>query len=406
MSPMPMKIVAAAVAAAALCAPSAGPASPGAAREALVPSSWSPEWSPDGRRIAFTSDRDGDSEIFVMNADGTQQRQVTRNDWRDSDPSWSPDGRRLAFTGNGGRTIVVVGVDGRGLTQLTTSGTDSQPDWSPDGRTIAFVSRRDGSGQVYLMNADGSNQRRLVADDEFHGTPAFSPDGTRIAFEGGADAVYIDVVQVDGSGRVRLTDTGGDLEPSWSPDGRTIVFSTWRDGRDDLWAIDADGGGERWLTATRYVSETSPSWSPDGRRLAFALTTTDGLTQVYVAGADARGPRRLTGVPKAFASTGERCSVVGTPRSDVLVGTARDDVICGLGGNDTIRGGGGDDVIDGGPGADRIVGGAGDDMLLGGPGADLIEAGDGRRDHVDGGPGVDRARADHGDWVSYVERRR
>ena len=114
-----------------------------------------PTWSPDGRRIAFGSDRDGNREIYVMNADGSGVTRLTDNDAIDSGPAWSPDGRRIAFssTRDGRFEVYVMNADGSGVTRLTDNDAfDWHPAWSPDGRHIAFQSNRDGNWEIYVMN--------------------------------------------------------------------------------------------------------------------------------------------------------------------------------------------------------------------------------------------------------------
>ncbi len=342
-----------------------------------IPTSSSPDWSPDGRQIVFSRyDDDAGSDIYVMRADGSRQRMLFRSPGADYDPDWSPDGRRIAFVSyrDDNVNIYVINADGTGLTQLT----------------------------IYVMRADGSDQHRLVADDEEDLSPAWSPDGSRIAFEGGVEDSFVDVMSADGTNRVRLTFQGRERSPAWSPDGKRIAFRAFRLESDDIYLMNPDGSDEHLLVGDPEASDREPSWSPDGARLAFS-STLDDTKQIYVAGADGSKPRRLTGIRRAFTSTGERCTVVGTARADLLKGTSRDDNICGLGGNDTIRGLGGSDILDGGPGDDLVDGGAGVDILLGAQGNDLLLSRDGKRDDVDGGPGRDRGRVDPNDWVSLLE---
>lgn len=165
--------------------------------------------------------------------------------------------------------------------------------------------------------------------------------------------------------------------------------------------IDADGSGEIALTGEES-SNWGPDWSPDGGSIAFVSDRND-FPQVYVMSADGTGQRRLTGVPKAFTSTGVRCTIVGTSGNDTVSGTTANDVMCLLGGKDRVVGGAGNDVIDAGAGDDRLTGGAGVDLLLGSAGRDVLFAVDGLRDHVDGGAGHDRAQIDPTDWISRVE---
>ena len=137
-------------------------------------------WSPDGTKIAFSSDRDGGlQEIYVMNADGSGQTRLTITSAYNFFPSWSPDGAKIAFTSsrNGGFQIFVMNADGSGQTNLSTVpvGEDIAPAWSPDGTKIAFTSSRDASREIYVMNADGSNHVRLTSNVADEGAPNWQP---------------------------------------------------------------------------------------------------------------------------------------------------------------------------------------------------------------------------------------
>ena len=240
-----------------------------------------PDWSPDGRRIAFTSDRDGRSEVYVMNADGSGVTRLTHNDAVDSSPAWSPDGRRIAFhsTLDGNWEIYVMNADGSGVTRLTNNAAfDGYPDWSPDGRRIAFDSTRDGNREIYVMNADGSGVIRLIDHDADDLTPAWSPDGRRIAFASGGRA-RLDIYVMDASGFTRLTDNDGGT-PAWSPDGRRIAFTSDRDGNPEIYVMNADGSGVTRLTYND-AHDSFPAWSPDGRQIAFH-SHRDGNMEIYV----------------------------------------------------------------------------------------------------------------------------
>ena len=224
-----------------------------------------PSWSPDGRRIAFVSEVDGNREIFAMSADGSNQTRLTNSSANDHDPSWSPDGRRIAFTSerNGNQEIYAMNADGSGVVRLTNnSARDSQPSWSPDGRRIAFVSERDGNREIYAMNADGSNQTRLTNRSAADATPSWSPDGRRIAFASNRDGNWeIYAMSADGSNQTRLTNRSSsiDVAPSWSPDGRRIAFESEGGGSDEIYAMNADGSGVRRLTGNS-VDVWGPSW--------------------------------------------------------------------------------------------------------------------------------------------------
>jgi Tol biopolymer transport system component len=376
------------------------------------PRSWGAVWSPDGKQVAFTTDRRGTYDIYVMNGDGSRQRPLLAGPTYDAMPTWSPDGKQLAFVSDrdGIPQIYSLEITTRRITRLTFTNAisdydgDFAPDWSSRGQ-IAFQRVLDDESFVFVMNADGSGARQLVDGEGADYDPAWSPDGTRVAYAGGPrDESYIDVVGADGTGHVRLTTSDDDGLPAWSPDGKRIVFTSWRGENedDDLWIMNADGSGQQKLFGTD-AGEYSPAFAPSGDKLVFTGTQT-GESELYSISAAGAGARRLTGLARVMSSTGTRCTVIGTPGNDVLRGTAEEDVICGLGGNDVLDGRGGDDLLDGGAGNDRLIGGAGDDTMLGGAGADRLLAADGFRDSVDGGRGIDSGHVDPGDWVSFVEK--
>ena len=244
-----------------------------------------PTWSPDGRRIAFGSDRDGNWDIYVMNADGSGVARLTDNDAVDSSPAWSPDGRRIAFVSprDGNLDIYVMNADGSGVTRLTHNDAyDWYPAWSPDGRRIAFDSDRDGNREIYVMNADGSGVTRLTYNGAVDGFPAWSPDSRRIAFVSERDGNWdIYVMNADGSGVTRLTyNEADDWLPAWSPDGRRIAFVSVRDGNLEIYVMNADGSGVTRLTYND-AHDSFPEWSPDGRQIAFH-SHRDGNMEIYV----------------------------------------------------------------------------------------------------------------------------
>ena len=260
---------------------------------------YGPSWSPDGRRIAFVSTRDGNDEIYVMDAGGSGQVRLTDDSAWDYAPIWSPDGRRIAFTRQDDNdAIYAINADGSGLTLLTDNQDDYQDDqspiWSPDGRRIAFTSSRDGNGEIYLMNADGSGQTRLTDNPALDYAPVWSPDGRRVAFTSKRDDNYeIYVMNADGSGQTRLTDNPArDWNPIWSPDGRRIAFQSSRDGGPSIYVMNADGAGKTQLT-DKSAWDHSPTWSPDSQRIAF-YTDRDGNDEIYVMNADGSGKTRLT----------------------------------------------------------------------------------------------------------------
>jgi Tol biopolymer transport system component len=271
-------------------------------------------------RIAFVSTpRFGwrsDNELYVVNADGSGQRRLTSISSLET-PSWSPDGRRIAFRKQGREAgIYVVSTDGSGVRRLTGQWSFGAA-WSPDGRRIAFWSARDGNGEVYVMNADGSGQLNLTRNPRWERSPIWSPDGRKIAFlrhfpafefgcGGGPRACYpgeVYVMNADGSGQKRLTrNRGWDSQTAWSPDGRKLAFVSSKRrgvlihanqaGNDEVYVMNADGSAQRNLTRNA-ARDILPAWSPDGRKLAFVRKRA-GNTEVYVMNADGSAQRNLT----------------------------------------------------------------------------------------------------------------
>ncbi len=230
---------------------------------------WSPAWFRDGRQIAFTSSRDataaGMHNIYIMDADGSNVRRLTYNLAWDEYADWSPDGSRIAFvtTADNNAEIFVAPTYGGDAQRLTfTSWNERNPAWSPDGSLLAFSSDQTGVWQIYLMNADGSSPRQLSAMTADSFKPAWSPDGGRLAFhsdQNGNRDIY--TINTDGSNLRRLTsEPSKDEHPAWSPDGSAIVFSSNRGGyTDDLYVMWADGSQPTLLFAST-ADDGSPAW--------------------------------------------------------------------------------------------------------------------------------------------------
>jgi Tol biopolymer transport system component len=237
-------------------------------------------WSPDGTKIAFGNS----SDIYVMNTDGFGKTNITNEStgpdtWWNGYPAWSPDGTQIAYTSftNGNNyDIYTMYADGSIETNLTSqpnvkypNGSDYSPAWSPDGTKIAFVSNRDSSyGQIYTMNADGTGVTRLTHNElTWAEDPAWSPDGTEIAFTrgppSGKEEIY--TMDADGANLTQLTNNQVyDGEPAWSPDGTKIAFETDRDNPGvsyQIYAMDVDGSNPTNIS-NNQVHDIHPDWQP------------------------------------------------------------------------------------------------------------------------------------------------
>jgi len=324
-----------------------------------------PDWSPDGSQIAFSSDREDGSDIFVMDADGTNLCKIVDTGLDDHMPDWSPDGSRIAFFATDWpgirQDIYTVNADGSGLVNLTNSpqAVDEDPKWSPDGSKIIFQSDRDGNFEVYIMNADGSQPQNLTrhpgrdywpdwfipketkiafvsdcggnpqiylmpapgeqveipvapsdwqrltsgANDNYY--PTWSPDGTQIAYytHFSWQSWAIMIINADGSDPRQLTPSSGEticsFGPAWSPDGQRILFTiepnpspTCEMKQAEIAVINIDGSGFTILTHNDAI-DLAGSWMPDSRQIVFT-SERDGSRQVYIMDADGGNPLRLT----------------------------------------------------------------------------------------------------------------
>jgi TolB protein len=231
---------------------------------------YDPTWSPDGKWIAFASNRSRPrkefaGEIYVVRANGKDLRRVTRNRFADSQPAWAPDGKRIVFQSSpaSGSGISVINVNGTGFRRLTDD-LEGVPQWSPDGKTIAFALGTSRAGNtatygIWLMNPDGSNQRQLTF-------PPQHPDGGSLI--------------------------GSDSMPDWSPDGEQIAFTRRYRHREDIYTIRPDGTGLRRLTK-EVGQHFSPAWSPNGRRIVF-VTALYQRRVIDVMNADGTHQKRLS----------------------------------------------------------------------------------------------------------------
>jgi Tol biopolymer transport system component len=391
-----------------------------------------PEWSPDGTKIVFDASALSDigsccsRNVYVMDADGTNLQRLTHTpsttEGEDYQATWAPDGSWLAFTStrsdgprdpenpdfSSDREIYRMDANGTNEQQLTTTPTvssDEQPSISPDGTKIAFASSQhyqqfgDPDGDqldIYVMDADGTDvPKRLTFDsgtqnptlnlESYSQAPAWSPDGTRIAYEStrsGNSEIW--VMNADGTGEpINVSQhESWDSDPAWSPDGTQITFMSRRDGQEDLWAVDAPPPSSPTTAAASF------SALDVGTDTALAASAPRNLTPGR--GVEAHSPDWGT-APPTSANT---CTIEGTSEANTITGTPEADVICALGGNDTVYGAGGADVIKGGKGADTLKGQGGNDRVSGAEGPDKSYGGKGddtlnSRDGVSGNDSLD-----------------
>ena len=259
-------------------------------------------------KLAFSSDRNREAvlgtiekrevkEIYIADYDGANQRRITINRALNINPNWSPDGRSIAYTSyrSGLPDIFVSHIYAGTMDVLTkNSAQNFLPQFSPDGTRIAFLSTRDGNSEIYVMNRDGSNVQRLTNNPAIDGTPTWSPTGAQIAFTSertGTPQVYI--MNVDGSGLRRVSYESYADRATWSPAPyNEIAFSARTGPGFDIKILNIGSGETRQITFGEGTNE-SPAWAPNGRHLSF-MSTRQGRSQIFTVDRDGRNLRQIT----------------------------------------------------------------------------------------------------------------
>lgn len=364
--------------------------------------------------VVYTRVIAGKGDVFVMNSDGTGKVNRTNTpDVDERDAVLSPSGDFIAFVADSGLSI--MRADGRAAPRRIASEGEylaaSQIAWSPGSDRLLFRGQSNfpGDGDIFTVRFSGGFVTNLTnTPDADERDPTWSPLGNRIAFSSdraGSRDLYI--AAADGGGPKNLSNTAGadEAAPRFAPDGRKLAYvGPGRDGKPDIF-VRPLGGGAGVNVTNSAAADVEPSFSADGRRILFS-SDRGGDRDLFVsavgANASATDLSRDSADPRddvapdwgAVQELG--CAlrpaftiVIGTPGNDVLTGTAGPDQILGLGGNDKISGGGGDDHLCGGAGNDTVAGDGGRDLVVGGDGKDILTGGSGV-DGLEGGAGADR----------------
>lgn len=339
-----------------------------------------PDFSPDGRRIAFTSDRFGRYAIWLMNADGTGQRRLTKPRGIDVNPTWSPNGRQIAFTGTDRvQWDVYLTTPNGGRRQLTNDrANEVDVSWSPKGDQVVYDRIEHGTSDLWVQKvARGAPQQLTRTPGLAELNPSWSPDGSSIAFDASDKKGAFHIHVVDASGRKLRQVTKGspdDSDPSWSPDSKQILF-TRTVGRDfEVFIVNADGSGLRNLSRDSSGLDVGANWGRSQARVATRMGagTASGAAPVF--GCDA-------------AYTGD-----GMPNT--INGDGATNKMCGKGANDKLNGGGGSDYMNGNNDADTLHGNDGKDYMKGRPETVVV------KDYIYGDGASDTAWVDQKDYVS------
>ncbi len=244
-------------------------------------------------RIAFINNRSGKKELYVMDYDGANTRQLTRFHSITLLPKWSPDGKSIVFNSYkaGNPDAYLIDADGTNLRELSTrQGLNTSPNWSPDGASLAITFSKGHDPELYLLERSGRIQRRLTYSPGVDTSPSFSPNGQQIAFisdRSGNPEIY--VMDVAGANVQRLSYGQWVDAPSWSPKGDWIAYERQRSqGRYDIYVMDSSGRNNH-VISEEGVRNENPSWSPDGRFIAYA-SERDGQSKICIMGFDGSSP--------------------------------------------------------------------------------------------------------------------
>jgi TolB protein len=378
-------------------------------------------------RIAFESTRTGDSDIWIMAANGKAQVNLTHtHEVQESTPALSPDGKRIAFVRSAGERseLWLMNADGSGQRRLGAGkGSDLNPVWSPAGDRIAFASLLGRNWDVYVTTLNGS-RTQLTTDAASEVDVSWDPNGKQLVvdrIERGTSDLWLLTVESPKLARLTSTPSVAELNPAWSPKGNEVAYDASVHGVYDLYALNVETKKVRPITRDA-ADDGDPSWAPDGSAIAYrrgggadyeiAVVSASAGGRPQIVSRDAIG---LDIAPSWSVATGAfanlrtpaqrtkteivwvfACDAAwpGTPNPDSYVGNLNINHMCGDGAGDNIH------ASDGG---DWLSGGTGTDLLYGENHGDKLKARDSTKDYVRGGSGIDYALLDAADSVTYVE---
>ncbi len=225
----------------------------------------SPTWAPWGSELAFTTFKRGNPDLYLFDMARGASYPFSTRPGLNTAPNYSPDGKWIACTlsRDGNSEIYVISRDAQTAKRLTRNAViDTSPSFSPTGREIIFTSNRTGSPQIFMMDADGLNQRLVTIEGSYNDSPQWSPKGDKICYAARHDGIFdVIVMEANGSNPIQITSNAGHNEnPHWSPDGRKIVFSSSREGKRQIFMMNADGSDVVKLTTSG--DSFNPAWGP------------------------------------------------------------------------------------------------------------------------------------------------
>ncbi len=264
--------------------------------------------APKSQKIVFTSNRDGNNEIYIMNLDGTGQTNLTRHEASDFQPAWSPTGAQILFASNrdGRSNLYLMDADGTNVKKVFDDfGSRLAPAWSPDGRQISYI-RTGAVKELYIASLDEKIEKRVAPVGNFDGYSNWSADGTKIVFdaplrpENTTSRIHIFDL-ITGQKEVLLGNVVGISigSPRWSPSGDKIVFSWFEGGNSSIYIMNDDGSGtERIVQPLAGFSTDYPDWSPNGNALVYERYDIDIKSKnrhIYTVDLNGGEPKKLTG---------------------------------------------------------------------------------------------------------------